>query len=86
MTNNVLSLLRKLIQEELRGGDLSYFKEGDPVLFGKWKNKKGVVLDVYEDEDTGEPIILIQPTKGRKPISMPLFRIRKGFSEEEDNL
>lgn len=76
-----INLLKRLIREELMNGDLNYFQKDDMILFGKWKNKKGIVLDVYEDQDTGEPIILIQPIKGRKPIEMPLFRIRKQKEE-----
>jgi hypothetical protein len=42
------------------------FKVGDPVLFGKYKNKRGVIVRVFDDAK-GHPTLEIEPVpKGRK--------------------
>jgi hypothetical protein len=42
------------------------FVVGDPILFGKYKNKRGIIVRVFEDEK-GHPSIEVQPVpKGRK--------------------
>lgn len=44
----------------------SYFKPGDQILYGKWKNKRGIIKRIYEDEK-GHPTVEIQPVpQGRK--------------------
>ena len=44
----------------------AYFKIGDVVLMGKYKNKRGVILGFSEDK-WGNPTVEIEPTpKGRK--------------------
>ena len=42
-----LGELRQLIREAAYAG---MFKKGDHVLFGKYKNKKGKIVDVYLDD------------------------------------
>jgi len=68
--------------------DCGYFKTGDIVLFGKYKNKRGKVVSVGHDE-RGLPTVVIEPIpKGRKKnIEMGLFRIWHNAiknKEEED--
>ena len=44
----------------------AYFKVGDVVLMGKYKNKRGVVVGFSEDK-WGNPTVEIEPTpRGRK--------------------
>jgi hypothetical protein len=53
-----------------------YFKPGDHVFYGKYKNKKGIVVRVFEDEK-GHPSIEIEPyPKGRKKnVVMGLYKL-----------
>lgn len=55
---------------------MNFFKPGDPVLFGKYKNKRGVVVRLFEDV-VGHPMIEIEPTpKGRKKnVVMGLYKL-----------
>lgn len=42
------------------------FKVGDPILYGKYKNKRGIIVRVFDDEK-GHPTIEVEPVpKGRK--------------------
>ena len=61
------------------------FEVGDAILFGKWKNKRGKIVDMYLD-DKGNPTIDIEPTpKGRKKnVTMGLYRVRKDKREDEE--
>jgi len=54
----------------------AFFKPGDPILFGKYKNKRGIIVRVFEDEK-GHPSIEVQPVpKGRKKNKiMGLYKI-----------
>lgn len=54
----------------------AYFKVGDPILFGKYKNKRGIIIRVFEDEK-GHPSIEVEPVpKGRKKNRiMGLYKI-----------
>jgi hypothetical protein len=56
----------------------SYFKIGDTVLYGKYKNKKGKVVGFGEDEK-GNPTMEIEPMpKGRKKnVTLGLYRMWK---------
>lgn len=56
----------------------SYFNVGDIILFGKYKNKKGVITEIGKDPK-GNPTITIEPIpKGRKQTkTMGLFKIWK---------
>ena len=49
---------------------------GDPVLYGKYKNKKGVITGFGKDQK-GNPLVYVDPVpKGRKqPKEIQLFRI-----------
>jgi hypothetical protein len=53
-----------------------FFKVGDPILYGKYKNKKGIIVRVFDDEK-GHPSIEIEPVpKGRKKNRvMGLYKI-----------
>lgn len=53
-----------------------YFAPGDLVLYGKWKNKRGVIVRLFTDEH-GNPAVEIEPIpKGRKKNKIfGLFRI-----------
>lgn len=64
-----------MVEEE---GVQSYFKRGDIVLFGKWKNKRGRVLSLGMDPETREPNIVVQPLKGGPPVTLRLFTLRRG--------
>lgn len=54
----------------------NYFKVGDPILFGKYKNKRGIIVKLYEDAK-GHPTIDVQPVpQGRKKIkTIGLYKI-----------
>lgn len=69
-----LGNLRRLIREVATNA--GPFKKGDRVLFGKYKNKKGKIVDVYDD-DRGHPTIDIDPVpKGRKKtVTMGLYKV-----------
>jgi hypothetical protein len=56
----------------------AYFKPGEYILFGKFKNKRGKIVRIYLD-DRGIPYIEIQPVpQGRKKNrTMGLYTIRK---------
>lgn len=80
-----LGELRQVIREAAYAG---MFKKGDHVLFGKYKNKKGKIVDMYLD-DKGHPTIEIEPIpKGRKKIvTMGLYKVWKpdeDFDEEPE--
>lgn len=81
-----LGEVRQVIREAAYAG---MFSKGDHVLFGKYKNKKGKIVDLYLD-DKGHPTIEIEPIpKGRKKIvTMGLYKVWKpdeDFDEEELN-
>lgn len=75
--------LRQVIREAAYSG---IFKKGDQVLFGKYKNKKGKIVDVYLD-DKGHPTIEIEPVpKGRKKNkTMGLYKIWKNEDPPDDD-
>jgi hypothetical protein len=49
---------------------------GDPVLFGKYKNKKGLIVGFGKDKK-GNPLVFVDPIpKGRKQTKeIQLFRV-----------
>jgi hypothetical protein len=57
---------------------MAYFNQGDAVLYGKYKNHKGVIKRIYLDE-RGHPRVEIEPTPlGRKHLKdIGLFTIWK---------
>ena len=72
--------IREVIVESTFGD--GYFNIGDDILFGKWKNKRGKIVDVKLDE-RGVPVVIIEPTpKGRKKlVTMGLYKIWKAPEE-----
>lgn len=52
-----------------------YFNVGDIVLFGKWKNKRGL-LKAFGQDAHGNPTVIIEPIpKGRKQdVVMGLYK------------
>lgn len=63
----------------------SYFAEGDLVLYGKYKNKKGRIIRIFVDEK-GHPAIEVEPVpKGRKQNKIiGLYKIWKAPKEMHD--
>jgi hypothetical protein len=58
--------LDREIAQALTKSQSTYFKIGDVVLMGKYKNKRGTVVDFGEDK-WGNPTVEVEPTpKGRK--------------------
>lgn len=53
---------------------------GDPILYGKYKNKKGIIKGFRTDEKSGDPIVIVEPfpnESGRKQDQeLKLFKIR----------
>lgn len=76
--------LRRILIEASSKPDSGEFKVGDFVLFGKYKNKKGKITDVYED-DRGHVTIDIEPVpKGRKKtVTMGLYKVWKKPDSDE---
>jgi len=62
----------------------SYLNIGDLILYGKYKNKKGRIVEFGEDAK-GNPTVTIEPIpKGRKKNkTMGLFKIWKNQSVKE---
>ena len=54
--------------------------EGDPVLFGKYKNKHGIIRD-FGTNEKGEPTITIESPTGKKQV-VNLFKIREDKSAQ----
>ena len=55
--------LRVAVHHLLAQGE---FQVGDPILYGKYKNKRGVIVRVFNDEK-GHPTLEVEPVpKGRK--------------------
>jgi len=52
---------------------------GDPVLYGKYKNKKGIIKE-FKTGPKGDPIVVIEqvpnPTGRKQPKELKLFKIR----------
>ena len=70
-----LGVIRRIIREALDSGA---FKKGDHVLFGKYKNKKGKIVDVYLDDKDHVTIDIEPVPKGRKKtVSMGLYKVWK---------
>ena len=71
-----LGELRRLIHEAIF--EDNHFQPGDEILYGKWKNKRGKIVDMFVD-DRGIPVIEIEPIpKGRKKnVTIGLYKIWK---------
>ena len=54
----------------------AFFEVGDPILFGKYKNKKGIIRRLFLD-DKGHPTMEVEPVpKGRKKNKLiGLFKV-----------
>ena len=61
----------------------AYFKLGDVVLMGKYKNKRGTIVGFGEDK-WGNPTVEIEPTpKGRKQTkTLGLYKIWRADVKE----
>ena len=78
--------LRHVIRESIDSG---MFKKGDHILFGKYKNNKGKIIDIFLD-DKDHPTIEIEPIstngkKKKKNVTSGLYKIWKSdedFSDE----
>ena len=59
-------------------------QEGTPILYGKYKNKRGIIKE-FKTDSKGNPTVVIEPMpKGRKQEKeLQLFRIWKAPSEEK---
>jgi len=61
-----------------------YFNVGDVILWGKYKNKKGRIVN-FHDDGKGHPLVEIEPIpKGRKQNkTFQLFKVWKLDPETE---
>lgn len=76
MTNENLlrTYLRLLGEEKINSGQ---FDKGDKVAYGKYKNKRGEIKRVFND-DKDHVAIEIEPTNGKKkkkPVEMSLYKV-----------
>ena len=71
------------LDREIAAAFAPYFKIGDVVLMGKYKNKRGVILGFGKDK-WGNPTVEIEPTpKGRKQNRIVgLYRIWRADVKE----
>lgn len=81
-------LLCEYIQEVLNGKEdpaCGYFVIGDEIFYGKWKNKKGKIVNISYDEK-GLPAVEIEPIpKGRRSnVIIGLYKIRRANSIEKE--
>lgn len=78
---NDVELARRVVA---RLKSASYFSLGDIVLFGKYKNKKGVIKSFGKDK-WGNPTIEVEPIpKGRKQNKIiHLFKIWRADVKEK---
>lgn len=76
-----LGMLRQLIREAAYAGA---FKRGDPVMYGKYKNKSGKIKKIYNDEKDHATIDVEPVPKGRKDdVTMGLYRVWPGKEKED---
>ncbi len=83
----LLEIIKEVIAEENKS-PTNFFKVGDKILFGKYKNKKGVITGFGKDEK-GNPTVKIKPTikdggKKKKDQEIGLYRIWDGSEKETD--
>lgn len=84
-----LSELRELVQQvlaEKSEPDAGPFKAGDVITFGKYKNKRGKIKKVFNDEKD-HVAVEIEPTpKGRKKnVEMGLYKLWPAKSDSSDD-
>jgi hypothetical protein len=62
-------------------------KPGTPILYGKYKNKRGIIKEFGKD-GKGNPTVTIEPVpKGRKKDKvLQLFRIWKAPPDEKEKI
>lgn len=60
---------------------------GDPILYGKYKNKPGTIKDFKNDPKSGDPVVVVEPyPAGRKQDKeLKLFKIRQDDRPREDD-
>lgn len=71
------------VRVELQGGRLAAehaaktfnLNVDDPVLYGKFLNKPGVIKD-FGKNDKGDPTLVIEPAKGGQTKEVKLFKVR----------
>jgi hypothetical protein len=78
----LLELISLLIEESKKELPTNFFKIGDKILFGKYKNKKGTITGFGKDEK-GNPTVKIKPiakdgAKKKKDQEIGLYRIWDG--------
>lgn len=81
-----LTLLKRFIKEvaEPNSGE---FKVGDNIFFGKYKNKKGIIVAVDLDEKDHVSIEIEPFPKGRKKnVKMGLYKVWRADKEFADEL
>lgn len=83
-----LKELRTIVKRVIAEGekpDSGPFSVGDPVLSGKYKNKKGKIKKIFKD-DKDHVAVEIEPTpKGRKKnIETGLYKIWPGEETNEE--
>ena len=84
----LLEIIKEIISEESKQLPTNFFKVGDKVLFGKYKNKKGTITGFGKD-DKGNPTVKIKPTvkdggKKKKDQEIGLYRIWDGEEKPKD--
>jgi hypothetical protein len=78
------TLIKELFETKAEP-DTGPFEKGDDVFFGKYKNKKGKIVDTYLD-DKDHVAIEIEPSpKGRKKnVEMGLYKVWPNEDSEDD--
>ena len=73
------------VAERFLAAKAFHLNVGDPVLYGKYKNKQGVIVGFGEDAKKN-PIVYVDPVpKGRKQTkAIQLFRIWYDSSKDEE--
>lgn len=78
-----LGCLRQLIVTLTEAPDSGPFDVGDDILFGKYKNKKGKIKDVFVDDKDHVAVEIEPDPKGRKKnVEMGLYKIWPKTDEE----
>lgn len=80
MSTEILKRYIRTILKEIDDPFCGYFSIGDEILYGKWKNKKGKIINIDYD-DRGIPVIEVEPIpKGRKAnVIIGLYKIRRAI-------
>lgn len=81
-----ISELRSIIAQALQEADVDTgpFKKGDAITFGKYKNKRGKIIDTYlDDKDHVAVTIEPQPKGRKKDVEMSLYKVWPDDREEK---